>query len=423
LLLGAVDQACDLTEKVAACLREWRQAGKLKHTLEDLVRQRVYQIACGYPDGEDAEALRTDPILKLLVEREPESGADLASQPTISRFENGVGRQEVWAVSEVLIQDFIAHHREAPHCIILDVDTTEDKVHGEQEGRAFHGYYGGYCYVPLFVFARCDNGPEQELLVALLRAGDAGRGTGAVGVLKRVVGRLREAWPQVRFLVRGDSEFGLPEVLDWCEATEGVEYVVGMAGNERLEALAGVLRERATKAYAEQQRPVQYFTAVEYRARSWKQARHVIIKVERNEKGENIRYVVTSLKGRKPHRGWKIYAQRGDPENRIKEMKIDLESGRTSCSRFLANQFRLLLPVVAYVLLQRLRAAVEGAAEGLGAAPEWARAQAGTLREKLLKIGARVRERARKIQVQLATSYPYQALWQETLQRVQELRA
>jgi hypothetical protein len=407
LLLREVDRRYGVTESIASRLRDRRQPGKVRQSLHDLVRQRVYQIACGYEDCNDAATLAGDPVFKAALDRVPNSDPDLASQPTLSRFENGLSRTDLYRAAQVLIELFVAQTR-PPQQIILDVDATDDPTHGQQEFSFFHGYYGTYCYLPLLCFASADDG-SHHLLAAVLRPGNVHAGAKTVVILKRIVARLRQAWPDTEILLRGDSGLALPEVYDWCEA-HGVDYLIGLARNSRLQALAEPFLAQARDEHRQTQSKVRHLHEVRYAAGSWPAERRVIVKAEVTAQGDNLRFVVTSLEGDTPDDLYARYAERGDVENRIKELKNDLAADRTSCHRFLANQARLLLHAVAFVLLTLLR--------GLLTGTELATAQAATLRLRLLKVGVRVRQSVRRLWLHLASAYPWQHLWQLVLDRL-----
>jgi hypothetical protein len=407
LLLREVDRRFGVTEAVAGRLRDRRHPGKVRQSLHDLVRQRVYQIACGYEDCNDAATLAGDPVFKAAVDRAPDSDPDLASQPTLSRFENSLSRTNLYRAAQVLIDLFVARTA-PPRRIILDLDATDDPTHGQQQFSFFHGYYDTYCYLPLLCFASADGGPQQ-LLAAVLRPGNVHAGAKTVVILKRLVAQLRQAWPDTPILLRGDSGLALPEVYDWCEAN-GVDYLIGLARNSRLQALAEPFLTVARDEHRQTQVKVRHLHEVRYAAESWPAERRVILKAEVTAQGDNPRFVVTSLEGDPPEDLYELYAQRGDVENRIKELKNDLAADRTSCHRFLANQARLLLHAIAFVLLTLLR--------GLLAGTELAAAQAGTLRLRLLKVGVRVRQTVRKLWLHFASAYPWQHLWRLVLDRL-----
>jgi len=415
MLVAAADERLGLTRQLADCLADPRDPRKVRHQLRELLAQRVYQIAAGYEDCNDADDLRHDPMLKTAVGRLPQTGRDLASQPTLSRFENAVTRRELWAMAEVLVEQFVQRHAATrPKYLLLDFDATDDATHGQQQFAEFHGFYDTHCYVPLIVTAQVDGGP-QELLVALLRRGRSHASRGALAVLKRLVARLRQQWPGLPILVRGDSGFAIPALYDWCEAQEApVWYLIGLAQNVRLRALAEPHLQAARAEHERTGEKVRRIHAARYAAKSWPHRRRVLLKAEVADKGDNPRFVVTNLRGRAAGL-YDLYAARGEMENRIKELKCDLQMDRTSCHRFVANQFRVLLHAAAFVLCCALREAL--------ADTELATAQVGTLQRKLLKLGVRVKETARRVWLQFASSCPLKDLWPVVLARLRPLPA
>lgn len=409
-LLGEADRELGLCAAIAACVPEWRR-GAVMHNLEALVRQRVYQIACGYEDQDDADSLRTDPLLKLVCGRLPETGADLASQPTMSRLENAPTRTACYrmalAIGEVYIQQRGALEAGGvPERILLDLDGTDDPTHGDQEGTAYHGYYRQHMYHPLLVF----DGDTDQLVTAVLRPGNSHARRGAVVVLKQIVRLLKDAWPDVELEIRADAGFAVPEVYEYCEA-QGIGYTIGLIPNGRLEAMAISLAERATAASdAQEGQKVRLVSEGRYEAGSWSQQRRIVYKaeaqrMERRGKAEtllNTRFVVTS-KADEPQSLYDWYVDRGEAEGWIKDYKNALKADRLSCHRFWANQFRLLLHAAAYWLLDALRRDLVAAGQE--------RMQLDTLRLMLLKIAGRVRQLTTRIKLHLASSHPGQHLW------------
>jgi hypothetical protein len=407
LLLQQMDQQLGLTSRLAAAIRDERAPALVRQPLLTLLRQRIFGIACGYEDCNDFDALRTDALFKLAAGGPPISGAALASQPTLSRLENAVGAKDLVRMSRALAEMFVERHQgRSPQRIMLDADATDDPTHGQQELEFYHGYYDEHCYLPLLVYVTADRS-EQELVAAVLRPGNVHAGHRAVAVLRRLVERLRAAFPETEIVLRGDAGLALPEVYDYCEGA-GLSYVISLARNSRLLAQAEPWLREAEAIYAETGEKVRRFGEFRYAAASWSHERRVVVKAEVLAQGENPRFVVTNLGEADPEAIYdELYVKRGDVENRIKELKGDLVSGRTSCHRFLANQFRLLLHAAAFVLMQGLRRLLAGT--------ELATAQVSTLRGKLLKVGARIRQTCRRIWVQMPTSYPWQRLWELVL--------
>ena len=395
VLLKAPAEQLGLTQALAAVLSDPRDARRVNFTQHDLLKQRVFQIAAGYEDANDANTLRHDPIFKLLLDRLPETGAPLASQPTLSRFENRVSRTELYRMALVLVDQFLASYSHPPKVIVLDVDDTEDRAHGQQEQVRYDGYYGGYCFLPLHLY----EGLSGRLITAIFKAK---RCTGAqmLAVLKRLVKRLRHAWPHTLVIVRGDSHFAYPEVMQWIDAQADLSYVTGLTSNAVLTALAREVVEQAKRAYGRDGGKITRFHSTHYQAGTWSRSRRVVIKVEVSDQGVNTRFVVTDLEHARTKVLYRhIYCARGQAENEIKDHKLYLKSDRTSCHRFEANQLRLLLHSAAYVLLDTLRRAV------LRTTP-WASATMETIQLRLLKLGARVQEFADRIKISLPSSCP-----------------
>jgi hypothetical protein len=395
VLLKDIDDQLGLTRALAAVLSDPRDAGRIHFTPEDLLKQRVFQIAAGYEDANDSNMLRDDPIFKLMLDRLPESGASLASQPTISRFENRVSRTELYRMALVLLEQCIGSYDSPPRLIVLDVDDTEDRVHGQQEYARYDGYYGGYCFMPLHLY----EGLSGRLITTILKA-KRFTGPQMLAVLRRLVKRLRQAWPDTLLIVRGDSHFAYPEVMQWIEDQPDLSYVTGLTSNAVLQKLAHEVVEQAKRAYAHRGAKVTRFHSTRYQAGTWSRLRRVVIKVEVSEQGVNTRFVVTDMEHARTQVLYQqIYCARGQAENEIKDHKLYLKSDRTACHRFEANQFRLLLHSAAYVLLETLRREVLRTTQ-------WASATMETIQLRLLKLGARVQERKDRITISLPSSCP-----------------
>lgn len=412
ILLKACDDRLRLTERLASCIVDARQSGKIEHPIADLVRQRLYAIACGYPDGNDVERLGEDPIQKLLVGRDPISGATLASQPTLSRFENAVRRADLYRMGDSLAECVIERHRRrlgrGVRHITIDLDPTDDPTHGAQQLTFFNAHYDTWCYLPIAGFLTFDHEPEQYLFAYVLRPGNAPAIRGALGILSRVLERLRVAFPRARVLVRLDGGFATPQIFEFLEAQD-CDYVVAMAKNVRLSRRASRLMVKARRQSKRTGRTAHVYGETQYAARRWKKTkRRVIIKAEvvRHEgraPKDNPRFVVTNLTGWPRRLYERVYCGRGEVENRIKELHHGLEIDRTSCSSFLANQLRVLLTAAAYVLMQELRVSARGS--------DCARAQVGTLRERLLKLGVWVERSVRRVVLHFPMSFAYRNDW------------
>src|SRR2546430_1366992 len=395
VLLKDPDEQLGLTRALAAVLKDSRDPRRVHFTLHDLLKQRVLQIAAGYEDANDANTLRHDPIFKLLLNRLPDTGPPLASQPTLSRFENQVSRTELYRLARVLVDQFITSYARPPQLIVLDFDDTEAPVHGEQEQARYDGYYGGYCFLPLHPY----EGLSGLLITTILQA-KRFTGTQMLSVLKRLVKRLRHAWPDTLLIFRGDSHFAYPEVMQWIEAQAHRSYVTGLPSNAVLQPLAREVVEQTKRAYERDGGKITRFHSTRYQAGTWSRSRRVVIKVEVSDQGVNTRFVVTDLEhARTKVLYQQIYCARGQAENDIKDHKLYLKSDRTSCHRFEANQFRLFLHSAAYVLLDTLRREV------LKTTP-WASATMATLQLRLLKLGARVQECKERIKISLSSSCP-----------------
>jgi hypothetical protein len=389
LLLREVDRKLGLLQAVAQTLPDPRNPALIQHTSEHLLRQRVFGICQGYEDLNDHDALRDDLALQTALERDKPA----ASSPTLCRFENRADRATAIAAHRIIVDQFIASFEAAPTELILDFDATDDVVHGNQEGRHFSAFYDNYCFLPLFVFC------GEQMLAAYLRPASEDAALHSAAILKLLTNRLRQAWPKVRILFRGDSGFCRPLLLSWCERNE-VEYVVGLAKNSRLAKLSEDLRDRAAQAFASTAQPQRHFGEFKYAAKSWSRERRVIVKAEHNAQGANPRYVVTNLANAPQELYEHGYCARGEMENRIKECQLGLFSDRTSCQLWWPNQFRLLLAALAYVLMERLRTV------GL-AGTELARAQVSTLRCRLLKVGAVIVRNTRRVRFFLASAFPH----------------
>jgi hypothetical protein len=396
--LAKMDSEMGLSEMISECVPEWRTR-RGRHTMLALVKQRLYQIACGYEDQNDSDSLREDSLLKVVCGSLPESGADLASQPTICRLENAATRRSCYRIAEVLFEIYLQERGKdgAPKKVLLDFDSTYGPTHGDQEGSYYHGYYKQHMYHPLLVF----DGESGHLITALLRAGNTHSSNSSVAILKRIVCALRERWPEVAIEIRADGGFAVPALYDYCEY-EGISYTIALITNERLKEMAGDLLEAASKEHERTAHKARLFGEDLYGAASWEKKRRVIYKAEAMEQGTNRRFLV-STRHEAPKELYEFYAKRGESENWIKDFKLHMRADRLSCHRFIANQFRLLLHAAAYWLMDALRRKlIEGGSR---------RMQLDTLRLSLIKIGGRVRELFTKIRLHLATGHPGQDLW------------
>jgi hypothetical protein len=428
LLLRETDLKLGLIDKLSAVIPDPRNQQLITHQQTTMLRQRIFAIAMGYEDGNDHQTLRDDPLMQLVSGRGIDPKQPLASPPTLCRLENRVSRKTLGEIAKVLVEIFISSHKEPPEELVLDFDATDDPVHGNQINRFFHGYYDCYCFLPLYVFC------GDHLLVPYLRAANIDAATHSWAILSLLVKRFRQVWPGVKIIFRADSGFCRWKMLRWCER-HGVSYIVGLAKNTRLTAMAQPYMEQARqrveqtareKAAADNATDVgdaaRIFADIHYAAHTWDIQRRVIVKAEYlSGRGAadpkcNFRFVVTNIEGDGQFLYEQFYCKRGEAENRIKEQQLGLFADRTSCHDFEANQFRVLLSSAAYVLLQHLR-------QNALAGTELANAQVSTLRIKLLKIGGLIKRTARRIVLHLAGGYPMQELFRLIARRLISLPA
>jgi Transposase DDE domain group 1 len=413
LLLRQADKRLNLLPRLAQCFLDGRNQIQVEHSIQEMLSQRIYGLALGYEDLNDHEQLRNDPLFGVVAGR-GELETPLAGKSTLNRMELGTGINDrykkitFWkdAIDELMVKVFLESHDQAPEEIILDMDTTDLPLHGKQEGRFFHGYYDSYCYLPLYIFS------GDQLLCARMREANHDASFGCLAEVERIVAQIRAAWPGVSIILRGDSGFCRNQVMNWCEE-HGVEYVFGLARNQRLRRIIGPQMHEATEQWKQTGKPARVFTEFTYRTKKtkpggWERERRVAAKAEHIDGKENPRFVVTSLTRER----WaaqalyeKLYCARGEMENRIKE-QFSLFADRVSSETMRANQMRVYLSAVAYVLMSGLRRL------GL-AGTELAQAQVSTIRTKLLKIGAQIRVTVRKVWISMASSYPWQALYGE----------
>jgi len=400
MLLSATDRRIGLTEQAARCIADPRNPLLITHAVRDMLRQRVYGLALGWEDLNDHQALRLDVAMQTAVGVD----RDVASAPTLCRLESWADRATAVRLSELLVEQFIASFKLVPSELVLDFDATDNPLHGQQEGRFFHGYYDCYCYLPLYVFC------GQQLLCAYLRPSRIDAAKHAAAILKLLVRRLREVWPDVRIVLRGDSGFCRQRLINWCERS-GVHYIIGLARNARLEARVEYAQLALRDEYERsgiKQRLIDEFS---YAAQSWPRERRVITRLECGEQGYNPRFVVTNLDGQAAALYDQVYCQRGEAENRIKEAQIGLFATRTSCHVFASNQLRVLLAALAYVLIERMRTlGLQGT--------ELASAQIDTLRARLLKLAAVITRNTRRIRLYFASNWPSAAVFAQALRAI-----
>ena len=401
VLLREVDRRLGLSERLAASIPDWRDPDSIQHPLAEMIRFRMFAIAAGYEDGDDCDALRRDPMFKLAVGRGPETGEPLCSQPTMSRLENRVSWRTLARLQAALVDLFCESWERVPRRIVLDIDDTWDAVHGGQQLALFNAHYDGYGFLPIHIYEAASG----KLVAAILRPGKTPTGEEVRRLLKRVIRRIRQHWPRVEILVRGDGHYGRPEAMAWCEGND-VSYVFGLGANAVLAKLAAPFNEDAgvRRALNGATGKLRRYASFAYGAASWRRPRRVVARIEASDQGTDTRFVVTNLADKPKRLYERVYCARGQMENLIKAHKRHLASDRTSCTSALANQFRLVLHSAAYMLLHGLRAA----------APKrsfWRTAQFDTLRLRLLKLGARVIEMATRVKVILPAACPDQAIF------------
>lgn len=407
ILLQAVDRQLGLSAALAACLRDERQAGKVEHTIHQILGQRIFGLACGYADTNDAARLVHDPVHKLVVGKDPESEQGLASQPTLCRFENAIGPKELYLCAEALAGTVLSRQqrrlKKRVRRVTIDLDATDDPTHGQQQFSFFNGHYHHSCYLPLLAFVSFNEEPEQFLLAAVLQPGNAAPAGAGLGVVRRVIERVRGYFPKAALRVRLDSAYATPEILDYLDEAQ-VEYVVSLISNPALDRKAEAKMKQVRKLSTASGQSERLYGEFSYRTnKTWKQRRRVIYKAEVVREGartprDNQHFLVTNLKQTPRWVYETFYCQRGDIENRIKELHHGLEMDRTSCHGFWANQLRVLMTAAAYVLMQEMRIRARGT--------ECSRSQVSQLRERLLKIGTQVVVSVRRVVLHLPQSFP-----------------
>ena len=401
MLLRERDRRLGLTQAIDQVRPDPRHPDLLEHSQLSMLRQRIYGLCLGYEDLNDQQTLRDDPAWQTAVDRDQ----TLVSPSTLCRLENRFDRDSAIGLHELLVDQFIASFKRPSKHLVLDFDATDDRVHGTQEHRFYHGYYKHYCCLPLYVFC------GEQLLVSYLRPSNADGAKHSWAILALLVKKLRQHWPEVKITLRADGGFCRWRMLRWCENHQ-VDYIVGIAGNVRLKSQAQARIDETEKQYQQTGDKVRLFADLQYQAKSWDRARRVIARIEHTDKGSNPRFVITNLKGQAKRLYEQVYCQRGEMENRIKEQQLDLFADRTSCHYWWPNQLRLLLASFAYVLMEAIRRlALKGT--------DLARAQVGTIRLKLLKIGAVIIRNTRRVRLLLSSAYPYQVLFFRVVAKLQ----
>ncbi len=411
-LLAAADQALGLTERLAQCLRDDRKPGFIVHSYLDMLRQRVFGLCCGYEDCNDAARLKADPVYRMLLGRDPQEGDELASQPTLSRFENAIDVRSLDRMADALADLVVRRHRKRlgkqVKRITIDMDPTDDPTYGQQQLAFYNTHYGNWCYLPVAGFLQFEDEPDQYLFCYVLRPGDSHATYGAIGILKRIIAKLRKSFPGVRIQVRLDGGYAAPEVFEFLEQ-EGVGYVIALAKNAVLKEEAEPLMDKARWASYYSGNTEHFYSECRYESESWDNIeRRVVYKAEvvrhpgRDPK-DNLRCLVTNLRHSPQNLYEKVYCYRGEVENRIKELLYGLSIDRTSCTKFLSNQFRVLMAAAAYVLMQELRLKAVGTS--------LQRAQVSTLRERLLKLAVWLKKTSRRYVLHMPDTAPWRSEW------------
>jgi len=411
LLLREIEGQTGIIDSLACCIEDSRRHYSVEHSIKDLFSQRIYQIACGYEDANDSDSLRKDPALKMALDRLPAEGDCLASQPTISRLENNISEEELEKMKSVFIQEFISSYDEEPKIIILDFDDTHHTVYGNQQESLFNGYYGEKCFMPLHVY----EGMSGKFITAILRTGKRSGGKETVEHLTSIVKEIRRRWPDTVIVFRGDGHFSSPELFEYITTQNNMFSITGLTGYNTLKKCAQTTVDSAKRLYKESGQKVKLYHSFSYKAGSWSVSRKVVVKVEMNDKGLNVRFISTDMEQAKVKSLYEnIYCARGNMELMIKEHKTYTKSDRTSCHSFKANQLRLLLHSAAYVLLHQLKTQVLKGTE-------LSKATFETLRLKILKIGARIVEMKTKIKIHLPNAFPYKHLLKKCFDIFQHL--
>jgi hypothetical protein len=396
LLIRELDEYTGISKAFAACIKDWRKQEFIDHSMIELIRERMYYLAAGYEDCNDANDLRHDPVFKLSAADHKEQDIPLSSQPTLCRLENNIDRRDIKRMAEVLVSDWLSGYDKIPAEIVLDIDSTDDPTHGGQQLAFFHGYYDQYMYHPLIISC------NSNVILSILRPGNCHASSKIISVLKYLMKRIRNRFPKVKITLRADAGFAIPRLFDYLE-NEQVNYAIGLITNSVLVEKNKKLMKKANGLYEKEQQKQRLFQAFSYQAGSWKKVRRVIAKAEYTEKGENNRFIVTNM-GKTPQILYDIfYVQRGESENWIKELKLGFYADRLSCHTFIANQFRLFLSVATHRLIHYLKKLLKGTS--------LAGATVDQIRLKLFKVAVRVKETTRRIWLHFCSSYPYRDLF------------
>jgi len=403
LLLKEVENNIGIINSITDCINDDRHPSYVRHTIHSMISQRVFQIAAGYEDTNDCDTLKDDAVLKICAGQLPETSHSLASQPTMCRLENHPSSRELYHIAEAFVNNFINSYSTEPSVIILDCDDTNINAYGQQQEIEFNNYYGEYCFMPLHIY----EGLSGKLITTILKPGRRSKTSDVYAILQRLITRLQKCWKNTTIVVRGDSHFCSKELMDWAQAQKNVHFLTGLTGNNVLNKMAEITIKSAKREYAQYGKPVRRFHSFEYQAGTWAHSQRVIVKVEANSMGTNIRYIATDMREYRSQDLYeKGYCARGNMELRIKDHKLFLQSGRMSCNSFLANQFRLFLHSAAYVLLHTLQKEVLRGTE-------FATATMKTLQLKVIKVAARVKELKTKIKIELPNDFPVKELFQK----------
>lgn len=401
LLLKEVEQQIGIIKKLSSCIQDNRHQSYVDHSIEALMKQRVFQIAAGYEDANDCNQLKDDSVLKLCADKLPESSISLASQPTMSRFENQLSRSDLYKMAVCFADNFIASYAQEPAVIILDSDDTDSIAHGQQELALFNAYYGDYCFMPLHIY----EGLSGKLITTILKPGRRSKNANVFSILKRIIEHLRKSWKNTVIIIRGDSHFCCKEIMDWGHGQHKVQFMTGLTGNSILHKHSETTVKSAEREYKQYGKPVKRYHSFLYKAGTWKFQQRVIVKVEVSSMGTNIRYIVTDLHNYRTKNLYEMgFCARGNMELRIKDHKLYLQSDRMSCNSFLANQLRLFLHSAAYVLMHTLQKEVLKGTE-------FATATMKTIQLKIIKVAARVKELKTKIKIELPVDFPTKELF------------
>lgn len=413
LLLREVDKQVGLIGRISGCIKDERDQRYVKHTTQEMLTQRVLQIAAGYEDCNDCDDLRSDSLLKTCVGRLPQSGEHLASQPTMSRLENSVTPRELYQIGRCMVDSFVDSYRQEPSVIILDCDDTNTNTYGQQDLGFYNHYYHNYCYMPLHIY----EGLSGKLITTILKPGRRSKQNNVSSLLQRLISQLRNQWKNTVIIVRGDSHFASNNFMQWCNGQRNIGFITGLSGNQKLNKLADVTIQSARREFKQYGKNVKRYHSFQYQAGTWEKPQKVIVKVEVSDKGTNIRYIVTNMTDYKSKNLYeKGYCARGAMELRIKEHKLYLKSDRASCTSFMANQFRLFMHSVAYVLLHTMQ-------KELFSGTEFENATFKTIQNKVIKTAAWVKELKTKIKIELPECCPIKQLQTNAYERLSLLRA